>query len=107
MPEGSPPPWLNNMQEEPVDKTIHWGDLEEEDEEEEMEEEEFEAALPPEWRYLMLLLTFVSSRRRNLKGSFIKYEEAREEENFSDMVAENQKKRKRKMQEKEGKSKKF
>ena len=42
-----------------------------------------------------------------------KYEEAREEEklrsqreDFSDMVAENEKKRKRKMQEKEGKSKK-
>ena len=30
------------MQEEPVDKTKHWGDLEEEEEEEGMEEEEFE-----------------------------------------------------------------
>lgn len=37
------------MQEEPVDKTKHWGDLEEEeeveDESEEMEEEELEAGI--------------------------------------------------------------
>ncbi|KAG4401045.1 hypothetical protein GLYMA_07G193967v4 [Glycine max] len=49
IPEGAPPPWLINMQEEPVDKTKHWGDLEEEeeveDESEEMEEEELEAGI--------------------------------------------------------------
>ncbi|RWW90085.1 hypothetical protein BHE74_00000767 [Ensete ventricosum] len=76
MPEGAPPPWLINMQygrplygdvfgvqqqeqhnyeEEPVDRSKHWGDLEEEEEEEmedeeeeeeeEMEEEELEAGI--------------------------------------------------------------
>ncbi|CAJ2648659.1 unnamed protein product [Trifolium pratense] len=63
MPEGAPPPWLINMQygrplygdvfgvqqqdqpnyeEEPVDKTKHWGDLEEEEEEEEDDDEDEE-----------------------------------------------------------------
>ncbi|XP_038890808.1 splicing factor 3B subunit 2 [Benincasa hispida] len=183
-----------NYEEEPVDKTKHWGDLEEEEEEEveeedeeELEEEEMEDGIesvdslsstptgvetpdvidlrkqqrkePDRPLYQVLeekeervapgtLLgtthTYVISggtqdktgakRVDLLRGQKsdkvdvtlrpeeleamenvlpAKYEEAREEEklrsqreDFSDMVAENEKKRKRKMQEKEGKSKK-
>ncbi|XAR66437.1 hypothetical protein NMG60_11012672 [Bertholletia excelsa] len=182
-----------NYEEEPVDKTKHWGDLEEEEEEEEeeveeeIEEEEMEAGIqsvdslsstptgvetpdvidlrkqqrkePEKPLYQVLeekeeriapgtLLgtshTYVigtgtqdktAAKRvdllRGQKADRVdvtlqpeelevmdnvlptKYEEAREEEklrsqreDFSDMVAENAKKRKRKMQEKEGKSKK-
>ncbi|XP_052183349.1 uncharacterized protein LOC127795607 [Diospyros lotus] len=183
-----------NYDEEPVDKTKHWGDLEEEEEEEEeeeveelIEEEELEAGIqsvdslsstptgvetpdvidlrkqqrkePEKPLYQVLeekeeriapgtLLgtshTYVigtgaqdktaAKRVDLLKGQKsdrvdvtlqpeelevmdnvlpAKYEEAREEEkmrsqreDFSDMVAENEKKRKRKMQEKDGKSKK-
>jgi splicing factor 3B subunit 2 len=182
-----------NYEEEPVDKTKHWGDLEEEEEEEEeeveepLEEEELEDGIqsvdslsstptgvetpdvidlrkqqrkePEKPLYQVLeekeekiapgtLLgtshTYVigtgaqdkaaAKRVDLLKGQKsdrvdvtlqpeelelmdnvlpAKYEEAREEEklrsqreDFSDMVAENEKKRKRKMQEKDGKSKK-
>ncbi|CAK8577755.1 unnamed protein product [Lathyrus sativus] len=187
-----------NYEEEPIDKTKHWGDLEEEEEEEdeeemeeeeeeEMEEEELEDGIqsvdslsstptgvetpdvidlrkqqrkePERPLYQVLeekeeklapgtLLgtthTYVvgtgtqdksgAKRVDLLKGQKTdkvdvtllpeeldamenvlpaKYEEAREEEklrsqreDFSDMVAENEKKRKRKMQEKDGKSKK-
>ncbi|XP_047313417.1 splicing factor 3B subunit 2-like isoform X2 [Impatiens glandulifera] len=183
-----------NYEDEPVDKSKHWGDLEEEEEEEEeeeveeeIEEEELEDGIqsvdslsstptgvetpdvidlrkqqrkePEKPLYQVLeekeapvapgtLLgtthTYVigsgtqdktaAKRVDLLKGQKsdrvdvtllpeeleamenvlpAKYEEAREEEkmrsqreDFSDMVAENQKKRKRKMQEKEGKSKK-
>ncbi|KAI8567614.1 hypothetical protein RHMOL_Rhmol02G0135100 [Rhododendron molle] len=182
-----------NYEEEPVDKTKHWGDLEEEEEEEEedveepVEEEELEDGIqsvdslsstptgvetpdvidlrkqqrkePEKPLYQVLeekeekiaagtLLgtthTYVigtgaqdkaaAKRVDLLKGQKsdrvdvtlqpeelelmdnvlpAKYEEAREEEklrsqreDFSDMVAENEKKRKRKMQEKEGKSSK-
>ncbi|XP_045820737.1 splicing factor 3B subunit 2-like [Trifolium pratense] len=186
-----------NYEEEPVDKTKHWGDLEEEEEEEEdddeeeeeveMEEDELEDGIqsvdslsstptgvetpdvidlrkqqrkePERPLYQVLeekeeklapgtLLgtthTYVvgtgtqdksgAKRVDLLKGQKTdkvdvtllpeeldamenvlpaKYEEAREEEklrsqreDFSDMVAENEKKRKRKMQEKDGKSKK-
>ncbi|KAG5561589.1 hypothetical protein RHGRI_004591 [Rhododendron griersonianum] len=182
-----------NYEEEPVDKTKHWGDLEEEEEEEEeeveepLEEEELEDGIqsvdslsstptgvetpdvidlrkqqrkePEKPLYQVLeekeekiaagtLLgtthTYVigtgaqdkaaAKRVDLLKGQKsdrvdvtlqpeelelmdnvlpAKYEEAREEEklrsqreDFSDMVAENEKKRKRKMQEKEGKSSK-
>ncbi|THG15261.1 hypothetical protein TEA_029703 [Camellia sinensis var. sinensis] len=186
-----------NYEEEPVDKTKHWGDLEEEEEEDEeedeedveeqIEEEELEAGIqsvdslsstptgvetpdvidlrkqqrkePEKPLYQVLeekeekiapgtLLgtshTYVigtgtqdktAARRvdllRGQKSDKVdvtlqpeelevmdnvlhaKYEEAREEEklrsqreDFSDMVAENEKKRKRKMQEKDGKSKK-
>ncbi|TKY68325.1 hypothetical protein E2542_SST04563 [Spatholobus suberectus] len=61
---------------------IHWGDLKEEDEEEEeMEEEELEVGIQfvdclsstPTGVENLMLLTFVSSRGRNLKGLFIKY----------------------------------
>ncbi|KAL7243799.1 hypothetical protein ACSBR1_016091 [Camellia fascicularis] len=188
-----------NYEEEPVDKTKHWGDLEEEEEEEEeeedeeeveeqIEEEELEAGIqsvdslsstptgvetpdvidlrkqqrkePEKPLYQVLeekeekiapgtLLgtshtyvigtgtqdkTAAAKRVDLLRGQksdrvdvtlqpeelevmdnvlHAKYEEAREEEklrsqreDFSDMVAENANKRKRKMQEKEGKSKK-
>ncbi|XP_058200841.1 uncharacterized protein LOC131315670 [Rhododendron vialii] len=182
-----------NYEEEPVDKTKHWGDLEEEEEEEEeeveepLEEEDLEDGIqsvdslsstptgvetpdvidlrkqqrkePEKPLYQVLeekeekiaagtLLgtthTYVigtgaqdkaaAKRVDLLKGQKsdrvdvtlqpeelelmdnvlpAKYEEAREEEklrsqreDFSDMVAENEKKRKRKMQEKEGKSSK-
>ncbi|XP_009593588.1 uncharacterized protein LOC107785564 [Nicotiana tabacum] len=182
-----------NYEDEPVDKTKHWGDLEEEEEEEEeeveeeMEEEELEDGIqsvdslsstptgvetpdvidlrkqqrkePEKPLYQVLeekeekvapgtLLgtthTYVintgtqdktaAKRVDLLKGQKsdrvdvtlapeelelmdnvlpAKYEEAREEEklrsqreDFSDMVAENERKKKRKMQEKEGKSKK-
>ncbi|KAK4368366.1 hypothetical protein RND71_012158 [Anisodus tanguticus] len=182
-----------NYEDEPVDKTKHWGDLEEEEEEEEeeveeeMEEEELEDGIqsvdslsstptgvetpdfidlrkqqrkePEKPLYQVLeekeekiapgtLLgtthTYVintgtqdktaAKRVDLLKGQKsdrvdvtlapeelelmdnvlpAKYEEAREEEklrsqreDFSDMVAENERKKKRKMQEKDGKSKK-
>ncbi|KAH7837098.1 hypothetical protein Vadar_009487 [Vaccinium darrowii] len=182
-----------NYEEEPVDKTKHWGDLEEDEEEEEEEEEEqieeeeledgiqsvdslsstptgvetpdvidlrkqqrkepemplYQVLEEKEERIALGTLlgtshTYVigtgtqdktaAKRVDLLKGQKsdrvdvtlqpeelelmdnvlpAKYEEAREEEklrsqkeDFSDMVAENAKKRKRKMQEKEGKSKK-
>ncbi|XP_022845320.1 splicing factor 3B subunit 2-like [Olea europaea var. sylvestris] len=184
-----------NYEEEPVDKTKHWGDLEEEEEEEEEDEEEEEQIEEEELEDGIQSVDSLSStptgvetpdvidlRKQQRKepekplyqvleekeekiapGTLLgtshtylintgtqdktgakrvdllrgqksdrvdvtlapeelelmdnvlpaKYEEAREEEklrtqkeDFSDMVAENEKKRKRKMQEKEGKSKK-
>ncbi|GAB2232973.1 hypothetical protein Droror1_Dr00002186 [Drosera rotundifolia] len=185
---------LPNYEEEPVDKTKHWGDLEEEEEEEEedvedeqMEDEELEdgiqsvdslsstptgvetpdvidlrkqqrkepekplyqvldekdARYNPDAGLLQPSHTYIVPGTQDKSGAkrvdllrgqkadkvdvtllpeeldaldnvlAAKYEEAREEEklrskreDFSDMVAENEKKRKRKMQEKDGKSKK-
>ncbi|XP_057436058.1 uncharacterized protein LOC130728568 isoform X2 [Lotus japonicus] len=77
MPEGAP----SNYEEEPVFNTKHWGDLEEKD-----EEEELEAG------------TYVFNLSRYEKP---RPEEKLRSQRFSDTVAENEKKRKRTMQEKE------
>ncbi|KAL6573960.1 hypothetical protein OROHE_001502 [Orobanche hederae] len=131
-----------SYEEEPVDKTKHWGDLveeeeeeeEEEEQEEEIEEKELEDGIQPfksieQGTYRPLYQVDLLRSQKSDKVDITlapeeldamenvlpaKYEEAREEEklraqreDFSDMVAEDAKRRKRKMHEKENKSKKY
>ncbi|KAL6573962.1 hypothetical protein OROHE_001504 [Orobanche hederae] len=112
------------------DKTKHWGDLveeeeeeeEEEEQEEEIEEKELEDGIQPFKVDLLrsqksdkVDITLAPEELDAMENVLpAKYEEAREEEklrtqreDFSDMVVEDAKRRKRKMHEKENKSKKY